>query len=211
MEKTKKQIALEKSIARLEKELSLLTINVESAINLKCAQDTYNLRKDMLECELRGKKKELEKTKAFSLKKQTREQDKKAKIPQVLIDFQNQLETEVTENWLKHFRFLKSKPYPHFSEQTPLAKQIRSAYHSSEDEIIKDAKKYVENLVFNLFKRVCDKVGNITKVDLHINKGNLYEGNALNGTVTGDSGYVSVKSILASGEVQRLHVRVLVK
>lgn len=71
----------------------------------------------------------------------------------------------------------------------------------------KDNHTTVENLVLDLQNRIAYKVGEITDYS-HLKVGMK----ALNGTVEGQLGTCRVESILAGGyNIQRLHVRVLVK
>ena len=85
-------------------------------------------------------------------------------------------------------------------------------YHESEKpemlaRFLKDNHDAVESLVLDLQNRIAYKVGEITDYS-HLTVGMK----ALNGSVTGKLGSCRVESILAGGyNIQRLHVRVLVK
>lgn len=81
-----------------------------------------------------------------------------------------------------------------------------------ESDIIKDNVKKVNALFKRLMERVNNKVGEITSFkNLKIEQGNFAEGIAINGYIEGTKGKVNVKSIVAGGYVQKLHIRVLVK
>lgn len=82
----------------------------------------------------------------------------------------------------------------------------------TDEQIKKDNKKLVKELIIDFIKRVEDKVGEITSFsNLYLNRDN--QGFAiLNGRVEGTEGTARVESIYAGGyNIQRLHVRVLVK
>lgn len=84
-------------------------------------------------------------------------------------------------------------------------------YHTTKEEMLakfqKENHQAVESLVLDLQNRIAYKVGEITDYS-HLTVGMK----ALNGSVTGKLGTCRVESILAGGyNIQRLHVRVLVK
>ena len=82
----------------------------------------------------------------------------------------------------------------------------------TDEQIKKGNKKLVKELIVDFIKRVEDKAGQITSfANLHLNRDN--QGYAiLNGKVEGSNGTARVESIYAGGyNIQRLHVRVLVK
>ena len=79
------------------------------------------------------------------------------------------------------------------------------------EEIHKINTKDADNLVMNLINRTIEITGKITDCNyLELNQDNAgYL--IINGVIIGEKGKAKVESIYASGPVQRLHVRVLVK
>lgn len=87
----------------------------------------------------------------------------------------------------------------------------RDLWYKSEEEIKAENKKAGENLILDLLKRVTKITGPVVDWNnLFVTQGNM--GAVLNGFVIGEDGKAMVESILAGGyNIQRLHVRVLVK
>ena len=87
--------------------------------------------------------------------------------------------------------------------------------HLSDEQIHKDNERAANNLIINLIERIQEKVGTVKSYsNLHVTNGNAWRdnGTAINGFVEGEKGKVNVDSIIAGGyNIQRLHVRVLVK
>ena len=90
-----------------------------------------------------------------------------------------------------------------------------SAYqmmYTAKEDLHKENEKTADALILNLWNRVKDRTGDVTAWDLFLGNGNSWEGVAVNGIVKGSKGTAVVESILAGGyNIQRLHVRVLVK
>ena len=85
----------------------------------------------------------------------------------------------------------------------------RNLWHMSKEEIHKANLESGKTLILNLVNRVTKITGPITSWSgLHITHGN--RGAVINGIVEGEDGKAKVESILASGPIQRLHVRTLV-
>lgn len=75
------------------------------------------------------------------------------------------------------------------------------------EDFLKINKKDAEDLVVDLISRITSKVGEITDLK-HIE----FNGNALNGFVTGERGKCQIETIIAGGyNIQKAHYRVLVK
>lgn len=83
----------------------------------------------------------------------------------------------------------------------------------SNEEIERDVERKIENMKLNLLDRVSEKCGEIKGCrNVRVETGNINEGTAVNGTFYGTKGTATVKSVMAGGfNIQRLHVRVLVK
>lgn len=92
--------------------------------------------------------------------------------------------------------------------------ELHRKYYRTDNQIIEDNTRTVRHLIINLIKRVEKKVGTITDYSmLTVRSGNFTEGSgAINGIIKGEKRTVTVRSIHAGGyNIQRLHVRVLVK
>lgn len=85
------------------------------------------------------------------------------------------------------------------------------AIHKSDEEIEKENARDAKNFTLDLLNRVKHITGEVTDwSQIHLNAGNMFP--VLNGFVIGKEGKAEVDSILAGGyNIQRLHVRVLVK
>ena len=84
--------------------------------------------------------------------------------------------------------------------------------HTSDEEIEKENKKAIDNLILNLLNRVIEKTGKITDTKyLKVTSGN--NGYAvINGIILGEKGRAVVESIGAGGyNIQKYHIRTLVK
>lgn len=89
-------------------------------------------------------------------------------------------------------------------------KYAQGLWGQSDEWIHKQNQRDGENLILDLLKRVTKITGPVTDWSgLHITQGNM--GAVLNGIVVGEEGKARVESIYASGPVQRLHIRTLVK
>ena len=76
----------------------------------------------------------------------------------------------------------------------------------ADEELEKFAEKDAEHYVLDLIHRVTKKVGKITDY-----KGIYVNGPAINGRIIGERGDTYLQTIIAGGEVQCLHYRVLLK
>lgn len=132
-------------------------------------------------------------------------------IPECLKVFADDIETRMIADELRLYNLCKGKEYPSYKDVSEEANLIRHYHFFNEDKMRKDVKRTVEDLILNLLVRVEKKCGNV------INTENLCvrpasEGCAINGWIEGDKGNAHVESIYAGGyNIQRLHVRVLVK
>lgn len=147
-------------------------------------------------------------------------------LPENVIEFMNELE----DSWNKYdirrrdlIQKMKAELYQYDNYSTEYKelhtkmqqKFGRNWYEDSfltDEQIKKENKKAVKSLILDFINRVKDRVGTITSfANLHLNRDN--QGFAiLNGRVEGTEGTARVESIYAGGyNIQRLHVRVLVK
>lgn len=147
-------------------------------------------------------------------------------LPENVIEFMNELE----DSWNKYDMRRRDKiqamkhelyQYDNFSTEYKEGKaKMHQMFGSNwyedsfltDEQIKKDNKKAVKSLILDFINRVKDRVGTITSfANLHLNRDN--QGFAiLNGKVEGTEGTARVESIYAGGyNIQRLHVRVLVK
>lgn len=87
----------------------------------------------------------------------------------------------------------------------------RSFWHMSDEDIHKQNQQAGENLILDLLKRVTKITGPVIDWSgLYVTRGNI--GAVINGIVVGEDGKAEVNSVYAGGyNIQRLHVRVLVK
>jgi len=96
-----------------------------------------------------------------------------------------------------------------FEREYGSLKYARSIWDLSDEQIHKQNQRDGENLVLDLLKRVTKITGPVRDWNsLRVTRGNV--GAVINGIVVGEDGTAEVKSILASGPIQRLHVRTLV-
>lgn len=217
---TKRQDKILATIERVEARIEKLESMTDDQISKKYADKhwyvvTIALAKEQLQDNMKKleEAKRLDAKEEEKLQKQQSKENTKSSMPKVLKDFEDSLREHLEKSWLEHWEHYRSLPYPRFSDRSEKANEIRRAKNQSKSEIVKDAKDTAESLVLNLFNRVSKKCGVITSAkNLFINDGNWLEGSAINGTVIGDKGTATVTSILAGGyNIQRLHVRVLVK
>ena len=89
-------------------------------------------------------------------------------------------------------------------------KYARSIWDLTDEKIHANNQRDGENLILDLLRRVTKITGPVTDwSELYVTQGNM--GAVINGYVIGEDGRAQVESILASGPVQRLHIRTLVK
>lgn len=144
--------------------------------------------------------------------KKAAKEKKIGELPAILADLRNEMTARFAKNWVETWERLRALPYPEYHDRSWTARDIREAYVTTREEIEEDAARSAEALVLNLWTRVEEKCGKVTKIDLYLNRGNWQEGSALNGAVMGEKGTARVMSVEAGGyNIQRLHVRVLVK
>ena len=97
-----------------------------------------------------------------------------------------------------------------FEREYGSLKYARSIWDYSDERIHAINQKAGENLILDLLKRVTKITGPVTDWSgLYVTRGNL--GAVINGLVIGEEGSARVESIYASGPIQRLHIRTLVK
>lgn len=160
------------------------------------------------------------------LKNEQTKEDFINNLPKNVIEFMNELEKSWNEydkskrdTINKKMHELYELPYNSI-EYKQLHSKMNNMFGSNwhdfsfitDEEIEKNNKRDVKNLIIDFINRVKDKVGTITSfANLHLNRDN--RGFAiLNGKVKGTEGNARVESIYAGGyNIQRLHVRVLVK
>lgn len=148
-------------------------------------------------------------------------------LPECLITFMNELkdswnafDKSKRDRCKELYKEYKAKDLDYYSvEYKEFHKMMKEKFgnyyelmRTTDEMIEKENDKAVKSIVIDLIKRVKDKVGTITSTDhLYINQNNA--GYAiLNGYVEGTDGHAKVESIYAGGyNIQRLHVRVLVK
>ena len=142
------------------------------------------------------------------LEKVNAENKKLTEIPEQLKGLQDQVAKEIAEYNI----FLKKQiiadreelPYKEFKKQYTMMDIL--LMEKTDEEIRKDAEHEAKSWVLNLISRVENKVGQITKWNLHL------ASKSLNGWVEGTRGHARVETITAGGyNIQCLHQRVLVR
>ena len=141
-------------------------------------------------------------------------ENKLVSIPKVLIDYKEYL-IKTWDSQDKNIREFYRNEYKSLGYKNFIEKYKYREYekiHISDEEIHKSNVKSADQIILNMIARTEEKVGVITDcTGLYIdidNKGY----SIINGTIIGEKGKVSIESILAGGyNIQRLHVRVLVK
>lgn len=145
------------------------------------------------------------------------ELEKEALFASEIPDSMKQMQTELTDRWnawdLERQAFL-IKEYDRMHYREFFSKYKGSDYnliHMTTEEIVKRNEKDAEALILNLYNRVKEITGEVTDWNgICVTQGAY--GSVLNGLVIGKEGRAEVESILAGGyNIQRLHVRVLVK
>ena len=151
-----------------------------------------------------------EKEEATKAKKNTRE-IALSNIPECLKVFADDVEARMIADELRLYNLCKGKEYPSYKDGSDEANLIRHYHFFDEEKMRKDVKRTVEDLVLNLLTRAEKKCGNIINTE-RLSVRPAVEGCAINGWIEGDKGNAYVESIYAGGyNIQRLHVRVLVK
>ena len=189
--------------------------NYEKINNLWSLPEYYSVRYDVEDAKLTLAKYQKQLKAAIDKEKSL------ADLPQVLVDFKNDL----IDRWNEYDRWKKAqmkKDYSklnhadwHTTSKTMSEKWGRGWYdyyhYTSLEYLYEQNKKDAEALIIDMLDRVTKYTGKITDVTgLDLERDN--QGYAvINGTVYGEDGKARVESIYASGPIQRLHVRVLVK
>ena len=129
----------------------------------------------------------------------------------------HELENELFERWFRYDLDRKASLRESYrlAEQEGLAghrawmkKHKTAAYqfmHRSDEQLEKDNRDAAKAHVIDIYRRIYDKTGEITDYS-----GVTLQGHALNGLFIGKTGKVVAETILASGEVQRLHYRCII-
>lgn len=114
-------------------------------------------------------------------------------------------------SYLRYRQFKEDYIYAPFKKKFGIGVQYATSLWSMSDEDIhKDNVENGKNVILDLLNRVTKITGPVTSyAGLHLTRGNG-GWSVLNGIVDGEDGRAEVKSILASGPIQRLHIRTLV-
>lgn len=200
---------LEKKYAKLDEKTRKHYIEYDIKMLLEQIEDNKYKLQEAIEADKRE-----EERLAKKMSKEQRESSALADLPQSLIDFGNLVYDETVKNEVNRYKYYSKLPRPDYRDHSPEARTIR--YYKDQfdlEKVKKDTKVQVKNLLLNLVDRVHKKIGKIVNASyLSLEAGNFYEGTAINGYLEGENGCCDVYSITAGGyNIQRLHVRVLVK
>lgn len=115
-------------------------------------------------------------------------------------------------SYLRYRQFKEDHIYAPFKKKFGIGVQYATSLWSMSDEDInKENLESGKRIILDLLNRVTKITGPVTSyAGLHLTRGNG-GWSVLNGIVAGEDGKAEVKSILASGPIQRLHIRTLVK
>ena len=200
---------LEKKYAKLDEKKRNNYIKYDINALLEQIEDNrYKLQKA-----IEADKREEERT-SKKMNKEQREAAILADLPQSLLSFADLVYEETIKNEVNRYEYYSKLPRPNYRDYSPEARTIR--YYKDQfdlEKVKKDTKVQVKNLLLNLMDRVTKKIGKVVNAShLSLEAGNFYEGTAINGYLEGENGCCDVYSITAGGyNIQRLHVRVLVK
>ena len=223
----RKQGTIEKktaTIAKKQAKLVKLGFDAEATEN-ECikndeafwlAVDIKRLREDIERGgrEIEETKKTLENYKAQLAGAVERESIITREIPESMKRMQTELVTE-WDRFDKQHRDTVREAYAALGYKQFLKEFSYADYelrYKTNDEIHRDNVNAAEAFVLNLYNRVKEITGEVTDwKGIHLEEGTDWFP-TLNGTVRGKEGTATVESILAGGDnIQRLHVRVLVK
>lgn len=135
-------------------------------------------------------------------------------VPEIFTGLQDTLVSEWDRFDIEHREHLK-KQYGELGYTEFIKKHHYTGYealHQSDEEIHKENLRAARTLILSFYNRVKDITGQVKSWSgVHCTVG-TYGYPALNGFVYGENGAAEVESIYAGGyNIQRLHVRVLVK
>lgn len=101
--------------------------------------------------------------------------------------------------------------YKEFSKKHRMCwSEINELLHTSDEKIHNKNLEDAKNLIINMYERVKEITGEVTNWNnIYLTQG-AHGFATLNGFVEGKEGKCNIESIIAGGEVQRLHIRVLV-
>lgn len=132
-----------------------------------------------------------------------------SEIPQILLDYQKQLEEELYKHDVEVRNNLQEEyqklGYNFWYKPEYNKIWVTKLLESNSETIKKESEKKAKKLVEDLWNKINSKIDNIVDIILHINGGNI------EGLIIGDNCNVRIATILAGGPVQRLHNRCLVK
>lgn len=150
-------------------------------------------------------------------KSKIQEQEKKENDLQEVKELFNDFIVGIVNRWNEYDinkRDIIESEYKQLSSKEFFKKYNSSDYYfmdKTNEQIEKDNQKSADTLIYNMITRVKEKIGKIIDYSgLYIDS--AIEGMAINGVIIGENGKVRIESIIAGGyNIQRLHVRVLVK
>ena len=213
LEKLSKKISWhEDRIAKLESSLSELTDKDRifwTNCDLEIARGEYDTAK-----------KNFDKYAKYVSKIEAKEKEweEKSNIPLIFVDFKNSL----IDSWNKYDKEERDRILSQGTDYYILSNgesdwrkydKYNKMVSLTDERIEEDNEKAAVSIISSLIERVKAKVGEIKDFShLHVANANEWTdgGVAINGYVEGDKGKVEVKSILAGGQIQRLHYRTLV-
>lgn len=130
------------------------------------------------------------------------------KLQLELVDVWDKWDKERVEKLTEEYRELG---YKEFSKKHHMHwSAIDELLHTNDETIHNKNLEDAKNLIINLYERVKKITGEVTNWNnIYLTQG-AHGFAVLNGFVEGKEGKCNVESIIAGGEVQRLHIRVLV-
>lgn len=132
-----------------------------------------------------------------------------SEIPQILLDYQKQLEEELYKHDVEVRNNLKEEykklGYNFWYKPEYNKVWVTKLMESNSETIKKESEKKAKKFVEDLWNKINSKIDNVVDIVLHINGGNI------EGLIIGDNCNVRIATILAGGPIQRLHNRCLVK
>ena len=129
-------------------------------------------------------------------------------IPQVFLDYQEELAQEIKESELKYIHELWHE-YEKLGYKPFIQKYGHGSYEvmhqPKDDRLDRKCERKTKQLVEKIWNKSQDKLGNVIETNIYFN------GADIDGTITGENGIVELRTIIASGPIQRMHFRHLLK
>lgn len=129
-------------------------------------------------------------------------------ISRVLLDYQKELAKIIKDAELDYIRQL-GEEYNRLGYKTFINYYGYGSYEvmrqPKDDRLDKKCERKSKQLVEKIWNKSQEKLGNIINTDVYFN------GADIDGTITGENGIIELRTIIASGPIQRTHFRHLLK